>query len=112
MTSPLRTLAALGALLTILSLAFEAFAQQVLTIDTLKVGNKTTNAPIAFDAPLPRALNTLGGSPPTPYVPLDFPGAIVSSILNGASPPTGTCPTGNCTWPITPTLGVCSIAAQ
>lgn len=43
--------------MTILSLAFDAFAQQVLPIDTLNVGNKTTltyvNGPsgVTYSAP-------------------------------------------------------------
>ena len=47
-----------------------------------------------------------------PQAPLDVDGAIVSSILTNASLPAGTCPTGNCTWPTTPTLGVCSTCSN
>jgi hypothetical protein len=44
------------------------------------------------------------------YVP--FPavkGALMSGVFQShITQPTITCPTGNCTWPITPTLGMCS----
>ena len=36
----------------------------------------------------------------------------MSSILNNASLPIGSCPTGSCTWPTTPTLGVCSTCSK
>lgn len=40
--------------------------------------------------------------------PLDVVAAMYNGILaDGMDTPTVTCPNGNCTWPITPSLGVC-----
>ena len=44
-------------MITILSLAFDAFAQQVLTEHTVIVRNETSRAGFASDALLPRAFN-------------------------------------------------------
>jgi hypothetical protein len=41
--------------------------------------------------------------------PMAVQGALISSVFYGNTTSTaGLCPTGNCTWPSTPTLGMCS----
>ena len=48
-----------------------------------------------------------------PEAPLDAYGAIVSSIFNtSASLPPPRCSTGNCTWPTTPTIAICSACSN
>ena len=45
----------------------------------------------------------------SPWPPLDAQAAIMSGILGTSQPSlAATCSTGNCTWPTTPTTGVCS----
>ena len=61
-----RNLAALGAALTILSLAFDTFTQQVLAIDSRNVANDPTQAETTPNALLPRVVNYTGASTPAP----------------------------------------------
>ena len=44
-----------------------------------------------------------------PEAPLSANAAIISSVIDvNASVPLATCPSGNCTWPTTPTIAMCS----
>jgi hypothetical protein len=127
LTSNLRTLSSLGALVVVFSLAFDTFAQQVLTTEAHSVKSTISNLPTSSAVTLPR--NTeyknqtvigelgkfdlefiisysrlIGGI----NAPLGVKGALLSSVLNPIALPAATYPTGNCRWPTTPTLGICN----
>ncbi|KAF2422356.1 hypothetical protein EJ08DRAFT_682680 [Tothia fuscella] len=103
-----RLLACLGALITILSLTFGTFTQQLLAIESLPVVD-----PLSKLAPgnIPRSetwMNYSGsngwGLKPT----LNMKGAILNGLYtDNISPIAAVCPTGNCTWPKTSSLAVC-----
>ncbi|KAI1362186.1 hypothetical protein F5Y08DRAFT_312941, partial [Xylaria arbuscula] len=102
-----RNLAALGALITILSLAFDTFAQQVLTTESRNV---PADWPLDPEHYMPRILHYTDPINKThgvygPSNPVE--GAVISSIFTSMARPSGTCPTINCEWPATPTFGVC-----
>ena len=115
----------------ILSLGYEAFSQQVLATEMQSRLNNTLVAPPESVLPsikeyagqyVPSAGTDqiedkdksvlAGGAPPSSFRPTaavqaavlatNFDSIIVSRL------PTGTCPTSNCNWPTTPTLGICS----
>ena len=48
------------------------------------------------------------GAAKSALIPLTMKAAISSGVLtNNIQPVTALCPTGNCTWPLTPTLAIC-----
>ncbi|KAK3117661.1 hypothetical protein LTR53_000790 [Teratosphaeriaceae sp. CCFEE 6253] len=104
-----RLLTCFGALLTIVSLGFSAFTQQLVAYDL--------QVPTAPNSPLaPGNLARVetydqyqgnpaeGASGPN----FEFVAAFYSGVLSGGNAPlTAPCPSGNCTWPLTPSLAVC-----
>ncbi|TKA56740.1 hypothetical protein B0A55_12388, partial [Friedmanniomyces simplex] len=107
-----RLLACLGALITILSLAFSAFMQQVVTYDRMVAADP--GSPLA-PGNLARVEtytefrgNPAEGGAQASSPPYDFVAAFYSGVLSGGiAPLTAPCPSGNCTWPLTPSLAVC-----
>jgi hypothetical protein len=94
-------LMSIGALITILALAFDTFSQQVITIGFRNVEDPTyknlANVLRSQSITVENAVN-------------EFPikAAIANGIYNSdISDLTAYCPTGNCTWPRIPTLGMC-----
>ncbi|KAL2012473.1 hypothetical protein VTN00DRAFT_5191 [Thermoascus crustaceus] len=96
-------LASLGALLVILGIAMDTISQQLLSVDLRTVSHRSP------DAKYPRSEYYNGTSLPIVTV-LDFPmmaalyrGMFDSNVTDITAP----CKTGNCTWPILPSLAVC-----
>ena len=115
LTSSASDLAAVGAALTILTLAFDVFTQQVLAITARNIVEHSAKGMVNNETLLPRALNYTGAFLPSdignfaPETQFSTISGIVSSILNISVPLIEpTCPTGNCTWPRTPTIAICS----
>ncbi|KAK4939584.1 hypothetical protein LTR10_020190 [Elasticomyces elasticus] len=96
--------ALLAALVTILSLGFEPFIQQLVTIEVRNVpmvsAPATIRTPISYNETV---TGNLGGS--------NLSMAALIGALGGASGaiPHPICSTGNCTWPAYNTLAMCSI---
>ncbi|KAI5862008.1 hypothetical protein GGS23DRAFT_574130 [Durotheca rogersii] len=96
----------LGALLTILSLAFGAFSQQLVDIRIEAV--PTTSQGQIGDVARSRWVDAVVGisnswTPVSATKLAIYDGFLARSI----GIPQVTCPTGNCTWPVIPTVGVC-----
>ncbi|KAJ9616709.1 hypothetical protein H2200_000428 [Cladophialophora chaetospira] len=107
-----KALATVGATLTLLSLAFDTFAQQVLTTRTRPTQEVGSEGNSSLATALPRAMTYIGQAPSSvgtfanPPIPVEA--AVLSSLLaTNTSQPVGRCPTGDCSWPLTPSLGVC-----
>ncbi|KAH8805280.1 hypothetical protein F5884DRAFT_798875 [Xylogone sp. PMI_703] len=114
------SLVCLGALLTIGSLAFDIFAQEVLSLRThwvivedIEHGNNS----LTYAKPMPRAdfySNYEHGESLTiqEAVP-SMKAAIYNGIMTkDITPVPATCATSNRTWPVTPTLAVCGSCTQ
>jgi hypothetical protein len=96
-------------LITVLALAFEPFFQQIVAYPERMTSTQqgTTWAARSFAPnylPILRKFATDTRSDPTMSAVID---AAFNSPETGIRPATATCPTGNCTWPMYPTLGVC-----
>ncbi|RFU29032.1 hypothetical protein B7463_g7324, partial [Scytalidium lignicola] len=108
-------LVSLGAVLTLGSLAFDIFAQEVLSLKTRWVVVESTqseNASVVFANTVPRVDYYSdfehGGSLTIQQATPGMKAAIYNGILTkSATPLLASCATSNCTWPVTPTLGVC-----
>jgi hypothetical protein len=114
-----KTIAALGALVTIFALALDPFFQQVVSFPeqwTLQKQNGTLARAVRYEPPL--NIEYWDGSEvvnPDPFVQIALDEFFMA---NGTQPvPFGngsrvefplTCPSSNCTWPSYDTLGVCS----
>ncbi|MCJ1405627.1 hypothetical protein MMC11_008855 [Xylographa trunciseda] len=106
-----RYIASLGALITILSLAFDAFVQQVLTTQTQSQSMVLPESNLSAENILPHVqrygYNESGNYIDDTFFELET--AVINGIIgNNSLLPNAICPTGNCEWPVTPTLGVCS----
>ncbi|KAI9051366.1 hypothetical protein LZ554_004413 [Drepanopeziza brunnea f. sp. 'monogermtubi'] len=105
-----RNMVAIGAILTILALAFDTFTQQVVSLADRSI---TTGDPALYSAgEVPRSTYENGydhGSTLSSYIPnLNTRAAIYNGILAlDIQPVAIPCSTGNCTWPIVPSLAVC-----
>jgi hypothetical protein len=100
----------LGALITVLALAFEPFFQQIVAYPERMTTNQqgTTWAARSFlpgSAPRGRKFSFGTRSDPTMSAVID---AAFNTPEIGIRPSTAMCPTGNCTWPPYSTLGICS----
>ncbi|KAJ9500661.1 hypothetical protein H2202_003877 [Exophiala xenobiotica] len=98
-TKAFLSLASVGAIVTILSLAYDPFLQQLLSYPIVQV---YTNASSAVTRQA-RAF-AIGG------MDAKFVSAMNAGVWSGASSfaPTPACPSGNCTWPSFSTVGWCS----
>jgi hypothetical protein len=101
-----RLVSYVGALVTIVSLVFGIFAQQLLSIESFPIAGSDTNENLV--TPIPRQ-NTWEDFASGGEVPLSMRAAIYNGMMtNGTiSPPQTTCSSGNCTWPVTPSLAIC-----
>ncbi|OCK84484.1 hypothetical protein K432DRAFT_440020 [Lepidopterella palustris CBS 459.81] len=102
-TTRCRRLASLGAIITILSLAFEPFFQQIVAYPERPIvqGNGSVSAALSYN------VDTSFHSPGLSNDQLMMT-TIEASIFGSnetVSPPPSTCPTGNCTWPLFSSLG-------
>ncbi|KAI9658615.1 MAG: hypothetical protein M1821_002175 [Bathelium mastoideum] len=99
-----RHLPAIGAVLMTLSLGFDTFSQQVLAVDYRPGPTQRSCGSI------PHASSYQGSSSDA-----GIPGLSISAkaaVINGAlsidvTPVQANCPSGDCSWPTTPTIGVC-----
>lgn len=102
-------LAALGSLITVLSLVMDPFAQQIVSYPTrsVVVNKATVGTAQTYDAGLD--LNTLDGGllqgPEWGMKAAVYDGMFKPWTANDLAP---NCPTGNCTFPLFDTLAVCS----
>lgn len=94
-------LMSIGALITILALAFDTFSQQVITVDFRNLEDpaykNVATVPRSQSITVEDAVD-------------EFPikAAIANAIYNTDIPDLPAyCPTGNCTWPRIPSLGMC-----
>ncbi|KAH9861755.1 hypothetical protein J1614_011508 [Plenodomus biglobosus] len=102
-------LASLGATITILGLAFEPFFQQILLYPerVIAVGQGSTWAAMTFvpeKYPILRSGSVITARDPSMTPTID---AAFNTPDLDARPSRSTCSTGNCTWPIYSTLGIC-----
>ncbi|KIV83869.1 hypothetical protein PV11_05858 [Exophiala sideris] len=107
-----RYLAHFGAIITILSLAVGTFNQQLISYSQYP-----TNTPSLQPGNLPRAevWNDFEGNPAegSCFPSLDFKAAVYNGMMTeNIAPITANCPTGNCTWPATPSLAVCGECSE
>lgn len=90
----------LGAIITILSLAFDPFIQQVLRFPVRQVISSSSTAAIE---------QAVLAFKPTPGITPDlFFGAIETGLWSENFDLNPTCPSGNCTWPTFQSAGWCS----
>ncbi|KAK3900406.1 hypothetical protein C8A05DRAFT_45743 [Staphylotrichum tortipilum] len=101
-----RHIECLGAALSILSLAFGVFSQQLIALEI----NAVERSSLGDTGQVPRAtwVESVRGYSNS-WTPLSTTKlAIYDGFMAAAiDQPQVRCPTGNCTWPITPTVGVC-----
>ncbi|KFX93220.1 hypothetical protein O988_06926 [Pseudogymnoascus sp. VKM F-3808] len=111
-----RYIASIGALIMILSIAFDTFMQQVLTVDIQIQGVKLTGTNLTEENILPYtrahtySINDFAGAGFS-NIGLVMESLITSGLANAntnTTRPGANCPTGICTWPVTPTIGVCN----
>ena len=104
-----RSLASLGAIITILSIAIDPFFQQIVNYPLRSVAaepNSTQRASLLRAVryeeigPFDNEQNL------APEIPMQK--AIYGSLFNGAGTMMASCPSGNCTWEVFTTLGVCN----
>ena len=110
-------LVSLGALLVIQSLAFDTFAQQVVTTRSRNVAAEGSITDATFPRSASYSENDLdysgiNGGPTVSKVyykiPLSMRAAIYTGTFASNVPDLPVhCSTGNCTWPIVPSLGIC-----
>ncbi|KAH7091082.1 hypothetical protein FB567DRAFT_264387 [Paraphoma chrysanthemicola] len=102
----MRHLVSLGALVTVLALAFEPFFQQIVTYPE-RLAQAGSGMAFAATTYIPdRPFLTRGQSKSNS--PMGMAVDIAFNMPNDTrGPPPSTCPTGTCTWPTYSTLGVC-----
>jgi hypothetical protein len=107
-------LACMGASITIFSLALGAFSQQLVGLETRETATESLGS--AGDVPRSSRVGLINLEDPRNRGGYSMLSSDVKlAILNGAMgsanetvpPPQVTCPSGNCTWPVIPTIGVC-----
>ncbi|OJD13755.1 hypothetical protein AJ78_05822 [Emergomyces pasteurianus Ep9510] len=101
-----RHLASLGALITILTLVLDPFMQQIIVYPVGVVYRESGEASVARTDNVTYAAQGQKGR----RMDSVLDQGIMNAIYNGDSAPTlkPSCPTGNCTWPIFHSIGVCS----
>ena len=98
-------LASIGALIVLLSLAMDPFAQQILAFPNRLVPETTARHAHA-DIAIARKWGNIGNSTP---VDMGYPmqRAVYGGLFSDSEPTLWNCPTGNCTFDSFDTLGVC-----
>lgn len=102
-----RWFAYIGALVTILSLGIPVFTQQLVVYKVLLMNH---GVPALSNIPRSQSWSSNEGimDAVTRYVNPRIKAAVQNGFFTpDVQPPSLTCVTGNCTWPTTPTLGVC-----
>ncbi|KAF2148687.1 hypothetical protein K461DRAFT_282159 [Myriangium duriaei CBS 260.36] len=103
-----RLVTCLGCMITILAMAYGTFTQQLIGFDFLPTLNATAlgNIPRAEVYDSPRSV--ISGGSAGAGLPIDLIRATYNGILaNDTQPLAAVCPSGNCTWPLTPSLAIC-----
>lgn len=107
-----RYVASIGALIMVLSIAFDTFAQQVLAIKPQLQDVKLFGENLTAEHILPRMLSYSDDAGSLAAI-LRLKSIITNGIIKtNTTLPGANCPTGSCTWPVTPTIGVCSECTQ
>ncbi|KAK4956665.1 hypothetical protein LTR10_006192 [Elasticomyces elasticus] len=106
-----RPLAYTAALAIVASLGFSTTLQQVVTFTSL-VPVHAGSSLMPGNLPRSESWTAVHGSSSdklnVSYPPFELIAAIYDGVLGGnVSPLKAPCPSGNCTWPLTPSLGVC-----
>lgn len=96
----------LGALLTIFSLAFSAFSQQLITTQIVMIPNQRPDhlGAVANGKWVDQVAGISNSWYPLSATRLAMYDGFMAPNIDI---PQVTCPTGNCTWPTVPTVGVC-----
>ena len=105
-----RWLSYIGAIVIIVSLAFGAFTQQLIGIVNLPISDDGPSDLMAGNIPHSEIWANLTGNPAEAAfsTTLSMKAAVYNGMLEGGIAPLQTfCPTGNCTFPVTPTVAVC-----
>ncbi|OAX81902.1 hypothetical protein ACJ72_03756 [Emergomyces africanus] len=99
-------LASLGALITILALALDPFMQQIIVYPVGVVYRESGEASVARTENVTYAAQGQKGL----RMGAVLEQGIMNAIYNGDSAPKSepSCPTGNCTWPVFHSIGVCT----
>ena len=100
-------LAHMAAMVTVISLVFGTFTQQLITIRTFPVNDPVLNpGNVAWTDSWDNFTGRASEGNLDP--PLQFKAAAYSAALSASSADTQEfCATGNCSWPITPSLAIC-----
>ncbi|RJE20239.1 hypothetical protein PHISCL_07417 [Aspergillus sclerotialis] len=96
-----RSLISIGALVTVLALAFDPFMQQVLSYPVRQVP-VPSNTATAQQSVFPFHMNN------DRVIDNKFGSALYAGIYSNGFGVAPTCPSGNCTWPAFPSMGWCS----
>lgn len=100
-------IASLGALVTILALGFDTFAQNILGLENRPahhLGGLVGSIPRSEIYNASNAADSYRNYNPN----FDLTAAISNGLLGGSIPiPSPDCFTGNCTWPVVPSLAMC-----
>ncbi|KFY99696.1 hypothetical protein V498_00574 [Pseudogymnoascus sp. VKM F-4517 (FW-2822)] len=102
----------LGAITTILALTIPPFTQQLLAFESVDVPTTTAsiNSALNFTQHKGMTGSIWNGTPPQSMLAAIYTGLLNSDIT--LSDVTPQCQTGNCTWPLYNTLGICSSVAN
>jgi hypothetical protein len=100
----------IGAIVVIVSLAFGTFTQQLIGIVSLPVRDGGTSNLAPGNIPNSQTWANFTGNPAEAGLSttLSMKAAVYNGFLEGGiAPLQASCPTGNCTFPVTPTVAVC-----
>ncbi|KAF2807923.1 uncharacterized protein BDZ99DRAFT_522530 [Mytilinidion resinicola] len=111
-TTKCKHLATLGAVITILALAFETMFQQIVAYPerAVIVGNSSVAVARSFHVQ-PRWGGSIHDAPSLisdPQTSMFISTAIYSNSNDTFTPPPSNCPSGNCSWPTYSSLAVCN----
>ncbi|KEZ41920.1 hypothetical protein SAPIO_CDS6623 [Scedosporium apiospermum] len=101
-------LAVIGCIITILALAIDPFAQQIVSFPSRTVPSDTATAWIRRAQAYDSGTIVRTGLAKAQQIEPGMQGAILMGIYGKAGDPHFSCPTGNCTFPDLSTLGVCA----
>ena len=105
-----RWLSYIGSIIVIVSIFFGTFTQQVITFQNFAISPDDPTLPQAGNIPRSTFWANFTGNPAegSSTTTLGFKAAIYNGVLtNSIKPVEVDCWTGNCTWPLTPSLAVC-----
>lgn len=99
-----------GSLIVVVSLAFGAFTQQLISIENVAVAKASPSVSLPGNLPRSNTWISWTGNPAEDAwsTTLSMKAATYNGILaEDIAPAIASCSTGNCTWPLTPSLAVC-----